>query len=352
LFLLLLLGICSQAHFLAPAPTVDCVAHPDNEGCVDFHLNETFIQEMLASLCDEGAMMANIAACTVRTECVNDTNTAGSPYCQPFVLYIAACAPMMMDECVVLNQLCRNGSVVKDCQLQPLPLPKDSVIKGLVKQCCSMPMVGCEKCFDPNTGEPKKCHALQVYSDLCLQMPGMTACFTWTQFCKYIPLWDLCSYGNSKMPRMEMFFHTGIYDYILFQDWVPQTMLSYIIAIFGTLALAVVCEGLKLVRHRREIAWKHKYNEHIRKLPVDITTPITKQGEVIRRPYDFWIEIQKAVLRTLEVFFHYMLMLIAMTFNVGLFLAVVCGTGLGSLLWGPLYVMETEASVVTNEDCH
>lgn len=45
------------------------------------------------------------------------------------------------------------------------------------------------------------------------------------------------------MPRMEMFFHTGIYDYILFQDWVPQTMLSYIIAIFGTLALAVVCEG-------------------------------------------------------------------------------------------------------------
>lgn len=25
------------------------------------------------------------------------------------------------------------------------------------------------------------------------------------------------------------------------------------------------------------------------------------EGEVIRRPYDFWIEIQKAVLRTLEV---------------------------------------------------
>lgn len=40
-----------------------------------------------------------------------------------------------------------------------------------------------------------------------------------------------------------MFFHVGIYDYILFQQWVPQSMGTYIASVFVVFIMAILGEG-------------------------------------------------------------------------------------------------------------
>lgn len=64
---------------------------------------------------------------------------------------------------------------------------------------------------------------------------------------------------------------------------------------------------------------------------MDAHTSLVPRGTT-RAPFVAHIELARGVLRTIDIFIHYMLMLIAMTFNVGLFLAVVVGAGVGMRL--------------------
>lgn len=74
-----------------------------------------------------------------------------------------------------------------------------------------------------------------------------------------------------------------------------------------------------------------KWNEQIRKkIELNASTSLMPHHAPSRAPFIFHIELARGIFRILDVFIHYMLMLIAMTFNVGLFLAVIVGAGVGT----------------------
>jgi len=334
-----------------------CVVDPALPECVDFHLNETYIEKVMGGFCNAG-MMSTMPTCTVRSHCVNDTRAKASPYCLHFSLYKSICLEMpRMRDCNVYNRLCNtNNSKVKECHLDVLPIPSMGVAWNLTRDIClhGMWMDGCEKCVG-NDGQQRSCHLLEVYSNLCVVMPGMPECGVWARFCAIIPTWGLCDAGTVKIPRMEMYFHFTIYDYILFKEWVPQTVVSYVIAVFGTFLLAILYEGLKVFKIKMELSWRAQLRKKLQQKSTQLDdTPLMPTGEVSKRPYDFWIEIQRSMLKMLETFLHYILMLLAMTFNVGLFIAIIAGVGVGSLLFAPFAVIETNnpAKASLNNDSH
>lgn len=81
----------------------------------------------------------------------------------------------------------------------------------------------------------------------------------------------LCSYGKSgsKVPQMRMYFHWSFMDYVLFQNWVPDSSGKWFINLFllmnavGTYAatwiavfvFAIAFEVLKIIRIRCEKKW-------------------------------------------------------------------------------------------------
>lgn len=59
----------------------------------------------------------------------------------------------------------------------------------------------------------------------------------------YILHFFMYSIYSANVPRMEMFFHIGIYDYILFKEWVPQSLGAYFASLFVVFIMAVLGEG-------------------------------------------------------------------------------------------------------------
>lgn len=139
-----------------------------------------------------------------------------------------------------------------------------------------------------------------------------------------------------------MFFHVGIYDYILFKEWVPQTLGTYFASLFVVFIMSILGEGLespigsiftplgfRALKQRIETKFNDEIRLHLLKSDTTSLMPYHPQ----RAPFIARIEFARGLLRIVEVFIHYFLMLIAMTFNVGLFLAVIVGAGVGKYMW-------------------
>ena len=61
-----------------------------------------------------------------------------------------------------------------------------------------MPMDACKQCFHTRAAMPNMalhCDQLSVYSQLCLVMPDMSECASWSDLCKIIPDWPICPKG-------------------------------------------------------------------------------------------------------------------------------------------------------------
>jgi len=252
---------------------------------------------------------------------------------------------MNMAGCEDYKKLCGvNGTVVADCKIKIIPLPSESQLNSDITGICNdMDMVACSQCRNSN-GKPKSCNLLDVYSDLCMVMPSMYQCGIWNQFCTIIPEWSICDAANNNVPRMEMFFHVGIADYILFQSWVPKNEWQYALSWLAIFFLATLGEGFKVFKTNVEDGLKGNA------LKVNEETHLHSKHHHKSKPnWKFETELLKSLMRLLDVFIHYILMLVAMTFNVGLFLAVIFGIGVGSFAWSK-YRHGNVAEV--EEDCH
>jgi len=201
------------------------------------------------------------------------------------------------------------------------------------------------------------CDPLVKYSNLCRAMPGMQACNDWDAFCHKVPNWPLCkdSPGN-VIPEMKMFFHFGIVDYILFESWVPYDELTYVISLVAVFFMALLHEGFKVVKVNIEARWKltAKYEPLSRNSSsiINSKTHIT----INYAPFEWKRDFLRAVYRTIDVTFHFFLMLVAMTFNVGLFLAVILGYGTGHLVFSrlskPQVISGGTLAGLEEETCH
>jgi len=282
-------------------------------------------------------MMGNMSGCTIHKICLDDKYKKGV-YCGAFSIYKDLCLDMSMKPaCNDYSSMCISNSLVHECNTQTLPLPSSMAMGKLISDICTdMSMPGCEQCTG---GGMVPCDVLQVYSDLCLSMPDMNQCADWHSVCTLVPTWPICTgEGSATVPQMRMYFHIGVLDYVLFSEWVPRTNLQYAGTWFAIVILAILFDLFRYIRLQLEKKWERdliNYNTSINEPSChEEMEPLNAKVSSNIAPFRAQVDIPRSLLQFVETGWSLLLMLVAMTFNVGLFLAICVGAAIGTLIFG------------------
>lgn len=320
--------------------TPACVENPKEPLCQDFKLPK--VRDYIDELCD----MMWMPGCTVDKICHNskyNNSQTTDNICSEFSVMVDICDEMSMGVigCAHWKQMCKpedGKTVVKQCKTpnltQALPTTRES--KDLVKSICTeMPMDGCDRCAPGDN----QCDYLEVYSTLCIQMPEMEQCGKWKTMCESIPTWPLCSSDNNDdaPPIMRMYFHTGIKDYVLFKEWVPTSTAGYVGTWFVVFFMGILFDLIKFVRSKLEDKWRNVTDSPYQKVN-------DTGGPQPSNAFRWSVDIPRGGLQALETTWGYFVMLIAMTFNVGLFVAVIAGSFAGTVIFGRFIAYQPKAS--------
>jgi len=165
-------------------------------------------------------------------------------------------------------------------------------------------------------------------------------------------------HGGMDMDMM-MYFHVGVKETILFKGWVTTNVGELIGSCIVLFVAALLYEGLKvfreelLVRAQQELYQRNSPET----LPTNDDTPDNGVGSdqviiqsgptTLNRILNKWHCLQ-SFLHIVQVTVSYMLMLVFMTYNVWLCLAVVLGAGTGYFCFG----WRKQSTVDVNEHCH
>ena len=357
---------------LTLAQTEECITNPTLPACTSFVLTDETALTDLADLCKN---MPFMVSCSMQKMCSAEQNINESvqKYCSPFSLLADGCAVDMprMGGCARYSGMCgisRNVSgiavpadpsslfrntVVSQCTTaSPLPLlPSTAQVNTQVKSICAeMDMIGCDKCkITPQGGRTYlDCDILGVYSELCQAMPEMSQCGAWKSMCQQSPNLPLCltaENGNRNAPpTMKMFFHTGITDYVLFENFVPRTNSEYAWAWVFCFVISVVYEGLVAFASIMEVKWANS-DKASACFPARLATATTldssneavttvktnsNSGYIVKGTS---IALQRSVMKFINATIGYAVMLVTMTFNVGLYFAVILGLAVGTFFF-------------------
>ncbi|CRK89687.1 CLUMA_CG003409, isoform A [Clunio marinus] len=171
---------------------------------------------------------------------------------------------------------------------------------------------------------------------------------------------DHSSHGNGHAAlhhMMQMAFHGGHNETILFEQWTISSTSGLIWSMLVIFILGVLYEGLKY--YRENLFWKSYNALQYRAVSApekngateDNSRVVHMVGEVVHRdpPTIFsWMHFYQSVLHLIQVTLSLMLMLIFMTYNTWLCLAVVFGAMIGYLLFG----WKKSVVVDVTEHCH
>ncbi|KAN0025121.1 hypothetical protein ACTFIV_009537 [Dictyostelium citrinum] len=324
-------GICTDE----PTPATDCFTNPSDPSCADYVYTAANANADISNLCKS---MPYMTVCSIQQSCNEASSTSG--ICAPFSILGDSCLHDMpgMNGCSNFKKLCASGSVVEQCSsvdsISNLPTTMQ-LFAGIKSICTEMAMDGCEKCSgnSPTT----TCDVLPVYSSLCMAMPDMSQCANWTKMCSSSgQLYDseitsdyCVASVTDAVPIMRMYFHTGILDYILFKSWVPRTDRQFAGSWFAIFFFAIFFELEKTLRSILEKRWTPK-----KKDSDDDSSLISSSLLGGSYPKFSYRDIIRGCLHAIELTCSYALMLVAMTFNVALFFAVIAGVLVGNILFG------------------
>lgn len=279
-----------------------------------------------------------------------------------------------MKGCSNYNSLCSTpGSVVQECSTEK-PIPNapstEEARNAVIEMCGDHPMVGCETC----TSQRSCPHPLESLSQICIGMPDMAGCSKFFSMCEATgeSFSELCGSDDYQgLPPMRMWIHAGITDIVLIKEWVPRNGAQY----FGTLVAcffgALLVQALKAWRIQQELEWASKRpllpcrnstcggrvddksdEERTSDMgacasALNPTRPKYRRysetakkklkenfGWVVFTKSQFRRNILRSMFTGIVVFLDYMLMLIVMTFNIGIIAAVVFGYMIGALFLG------------------
>ena len=330
---------------------MDCFQDSSQEICRDFELKENdIVHNYLDRLCDKMPLMSG---CKIKELCEKNPFMS-KPACHPFSILADICDKDMprMKDCFDYNNLCKNeSSVVLQCKnyppLQALPTTKQA--KDLVNSICSeMDMIGCEEC---RGGLNHRCDYFTTYTVLCQQMPGMQQCSSFNSMCKWNQYFDFCLDDSRDPttdlpPTMKMFFHFSYRDYILFESWVPNGFFSYLIACIFCFSCALGYEYLLFFKaqferriQKQQLA-SYVSPSHDRNILLgmdNIEDPLLGTSSFTDTTQ---IRIHRGLMRCATISGAYILMLLIMSYNVGLLISVVLGLGVGRGLWGLSHIEE------------
>lgn len=183
----------------------------------------------------------------------------------------------------------------------------------------------------------------------------MNQCEAFSKMCVGNPANEYCSQqqdGANFAPAMKMFFHFGFSDYVLFEHIVPRNGYQYIAACLLCFAVAVIYEGLIVWARNLERNLKSQLRNRTLATPMNLGSAEPLIVASILDPPPTFLEhaglkyigtggfkialfrgVTKVILSTIS----YSLMLVTMTFNIGLFLSVVLGLGFGMFWFSGIY---------------
>eukprot|EP00762_Andalucia_godoyi_P004807 ANDGO_07255.mRNA.1 hypothetical protein len=144
---------------------------------------------------------------------------------------------------------------------------------------------------------------------------------------------DKCDCGS-----MPMHFASSEEVTILFQSWKTESRATYVMSWFVVFA-AVVCTELMKQKLRK---WEASVSDKDQLVPLTVNSPLSQQpllldekpADQIRQLEPWKTLVTKSLLSafyTLIAAFHLLIMLVCMTYNVGLFFSVIAGTLAGDL---------------------
>ncbi|CAF2373104.1 unnamed protein product [Rotaria sp. Silwood2] len=167
------------------------------------------------------------------------------------------------------------------------------------------------------------------------------------------------------MMAMAMTFHGGFKEQILFEQWDTKTIGAFIGSWFLIFFVAVLYEGLKTIRdqlskrdgcqcgqtgerqpsllHHQGQQCENSNNNDLIPRVQTVKARTNKRGRLLSLNH-----LAQTILHILQMGISYLLMLIAMTFNIYLFLAIILGAGLGHFL----FAWRRSSVIDYNEHCH
>eukprot|EP00301_Raphidiophrys_heterophryoidea_P027799 c9829_g1_i1.p1 GENE.c9829_g1_i1~~c9829_g1_i1.p1 ORF type:complete len:314 (+),score=54.97 c9829_g1_i1:283-1224(+) len=285
-------------------------------------------------------------ACGIDSYCRSKHLT--SKYCDSFSILSDICSAdhmSKMSNCTNWSKLCTpNNTMVSQCSQDasmPNVLTTDSSKTAIKNLCTSMTMSECKQCVVPSTNAACDCSGLSstcaipsssslflVLSDICLGMPGMSDCSGFSQMCLSAgsDFNGVCSSGSSGSSGSEqicngqgtVMFMDGFKGSLkkedacvafLFSNWVMDTKVKLAFGLLGAFAMGLLQSLIGLANKR-----------------------FAKQHPPLQRSYDVYDIIRFGIF-LLETTNGYLLMLLAMSFFSGLFIAVVCGLAVGRILF-------------------
>ncbi|XP_034233772.1 high affinity copper uptake protein 1-like isoform X2 [Thrips palmi] len=153
---------------------------------------------------------------------------------------------------------------------------------------------------------------------------------------------DHSTMDHSSM-SMSMTFHFGVMEKVLFNEWQVDRVSTMVLSCVGIFFMAVIYEGIKY--YRENLLWRTYNSLHYRAVN-DNAVP---DAENHKPPRMF---SQKHVLQTglhiVQLIVSYLLMLIFMTYNIWLCLAVILGSATGYFMFG----WKRTVVVDMTETCH
>lgn len=164
--------------------------------------------------------------------------------------------------------------------------------------------------------------------------------------------------SHSMMDHMmKMYFHFGYDETVLFEFWKVASASGLIGSMFGIFFMAALYEGLKY--YREYLFWKTYHALQYRSVQVPVKKSVVNTdeqvvhvvGEVIHKQPPTMFSIShgyQTVLHIIQIVLSYMLMLIFMTYNIWLCVAVVLGSATGYFLFG----WKKSIIVDVTEHCH
>lgn len=147
---------------------------------------------------------------------------------------------------------------------------------------------------------------------------------------------------------MSMSFHFGNNETVLFDFWKFTTTSGLIGSMLGIFIMAALYEGLKY--YREYLFWRTYNALHYKSVqtPGDKSPVASDDNRVIQPSMLSGNHFLQTILHIIQIVVSYLLMLIFMTYNVWLCIAVVLGAATGYFLFG----WKKSVIVDVTEHCH
>ncbi|CAF1401288.1 unnamed protein product [Rotaria sordida] len=138
---------------------------------------------------------------------------------------------------------------------------------------------------------------------------------------------------------MKMYFHTGFTETILFQPWKTTSIPIFICSWIFIFILGILYEGIREIRLdleevkliERPIIPNERNEDELERMNIETIESIVHTKK--KNPVQYTERALHSILYAVHIILGYVLMLIAMTFNIYLFLAIIFGIGTGHLLY-------------------